>query len=283
MPERGTPASVQRATVTQGKKTMESANRRVLIVIPTLGRRVEYLRETLASIKAQELPAQVVAVIPAGATEARTVARDFDAEIADDPGSMSGAINLGMTLSAPRVDYVNWLGDDDLLAPGSLRRTVECLDARQDAVVAYGHCQYIDPLGRPLWVSRAGRIAPWLMTWGPDLVPQPGMLIRRRAWRAAGGLDPTLHYAMDLDLLLKLRRLGSFVGIPQVLASFRWHPTSLTVANRTASLDESERVKLRHVTGARSWLVATLDPGVRAATRLAANRVNRRAARIGAG
>lgn len=275
--------SVDEARIPERDKLPEEHPPRILIVIPTLGRRVEYLRQTLASIRGQSVAAQVVTVMPKAAVEARRAVREFGAEVIDDPGSMSGAINLGMEMAGPGVDYVNWLGDDDLLAPGSLGATVECLDIRQDAVVAYGQCQYVDPEGRHLWVSKAGRIAPWLMTWGPDLVPQPGMLIRREAWQEVGGLDPALQYAMDLDLLLKLRRLGPFIGIPQVLASFRWHPDSLTVANRTASLDESERVKLGHVTGVRSWLVASLDPGVRAATRLAANRVNRRAARISAG
>lgn len=261
----------------------EDDSARVLIVIPTLGRRVEYLRQTLASIQGQRVSTQVVAVMPAGANEARELAQGSGAAVADDPGSMSAAINLGATLAGPAVDYVNWLGDDDLLAPGAMQAAVDALDDRRDAVAAYGQCQYIDPAGRDLWVSKAGRIAPWLMTWGPDLVPQPGMLIRLEAWRKVGGLDPALRFAMDLDLLLRLRELGPFVSLPRILASFRWHPESLTVANRTASLDESELVKRRHATGVRRWLIGAVDPGVRVATRVAADRVNRRAARLMAG
>jgi hypothetical protein len=39
---------------------------------------------------------------------------------------------------------VPWLGDDDLLEPGSLTATVAALDADAGAVVAYGSCRYID-------------------------------------------------------------------------------------------------------------------------------------------
>jgi GT2 family glycosyltransferase len=177
---------------------------------------------------------------------------------------------------------VNWLGDDDLLAVGSLAAAARALDADPSATVAFGYCDYIDDEGRRLLTSRAGWIAPWLMTWGPDLVPQPGALFRWSAVAAVGGgLDESLSYAMDLDLLLRLRRRGRLVNCRCVLASFRWHPDSTTVANRGWSLAESSAVKRRNV---RAWLrpcLMMLDPVVRVSTRAAARRVtalSRRAA-----
>ena len=253
---------------------------RVLIVIPTLGERVDYLRQTLASIFDQDLPAAVVVVLPDKAEEAAAVARQSGAKVLSDPGSMTLAINAGMAQADSEVDYVNWIGDDDLLEPGALQAAVDALDRAPEAVAAYGYCRYIDPDGRSLWISKAGRIAPWLMTWGPDLVPQPGMLIRAAAWREVGGLDTRLNFALDLDLLLKLRKQGDFICVPQTLSSFRWHPDSLTVSNRTASLDESEVVKRRHATSTQAFMITCLDPLVRLATRLAAKRLNRRAANL---
>ena len=252
---------------------------RVLVVIPTLGRRLDYLQQTLQSIQSQSEPAQIVVVLPEGAAEARALATEMSAAIADDPGSMASAINLGVQKALPSVSYVNWIGDDDLLAPESLRTAVDALDARPEAVAAFGYCDYIDPQGAKLWTSRAGRIAPWLMTWGPDLVPQPGMLIKLSAWRNTPGLQDTLHFALDLDLLLSLRKQGPFVRVPRTLASFRWHPDSLTVSNRTASLDESLAVKAHHATSGQRVLIRLLDPMVRFATRLAAQRLNKRATR----
>ena len=60
---------------------------------------------------------------------------------------------------------------------------------RAMGVVAFGACRYIDPQGRELWISKAGPWAPRVLKWGPDLIPQPGMLVRRSAWSAVGGLD----------------------------------------------------------------------------------------------
>jgi O-antigen/teichoic acid export membrane protein/GT2 family glycosyltransferase len=253
-----------------------AAPSRVLIVVPTLGQRPELLSLTLQSLADQtDEPADVVVVVPAGATEARAVAAATGAAILDDPGSMSAAINLGFASATAAHVYVNWIGDDDLLTRGALGTAARALDATPGAVVAFGYCDYIDDVGRVLFTSRAGRLAPWLMSWGPDLVPQPGCLFRRDAVEAVGGVDSSLRYAMDLDLLLRLRRRGRFVNTHSTLSSFRWHASSTTVANRTPSLDEAELVKRRYLPAGIRRVAPLWERPVRGATRLAARRVNR--------
>jgi GT2 family glycosyltransferase len=146
-------------------------------------------------------------------------------------------------------------------------------------VVAYGACEYIDDDGRLLWTSSAGRWAQVLLPWGPDLIPQPGMLVRRSAWEAVGGLDESLRFAFDLDLLLRLRKVGAFVDVGRVVSSFRWHPDSLTVSDRSASLDESEAVKRRYLGSTANAFKWVWEKPVRGATRVAARGVTRRARR----
>jgi GT2 family glycosyltransferase len=254
----------------------------VLLVVPTLGRRLDFLALTLESIRSQDVPVDIVVVTPADAVAARELATAHGATVVDDPGSLPSAINLGVAAAQPQHEYVNWIGDDDLLAPGSLAATTQALQADQRRVLAYGACSYIDDVGRPLWVSRAGRWAQTILPWGPDLIPQPGMLVRLDAWHAVGGVDASLKFAFDLDLLLKLRQRGTFVDVGRVVSSFRWHPDSLTVSDRTTSLDESEAVKRRYLSpGYRrvSWL---WEQPVRVATRVAAREVTRRARRLSA-
>lgn len=248
---------------------------RVLLVIPTLGRRPELFALTLASILEQDEPADLVVVVPPDAHDVRAQAEAAGSRLVDDPGGMTAAINAGFALAEPHHVYANWIGDDDLLSPGSLRTTAAALDADPAAVVAFGYCDYIDDAGRRLFTSKAGRLAPWLMTWGPDLVPQPGALFRLDAVRKAGLLDPGLSYAMDLDLLLRLRRVGRFVNTRTVLSSFRWHASSTTVANRNPSLDEAELVKRRYLSPWQRRLAPAWERPVRFATRLAARRVSR--------
>jgi glycosyltransferase involved in cell wall biosynthesis len=252
----------------------------ILIVIPTLGERADYLEQTLRSIRSQSTPADIVLVAPDSASHVTDLAARFECELLTDPGSQTLAINYGVTAARDHHQYVNWIGDDDILTPGSLERTFSVLSLNQQAVVAYGACEYIDRDGNELWVSRAGKWAPRILSWGPDLIPQPGMLVRLSAWNAVGGVDTSLRFAFDLDLLLKLRQQGTLLDVGEVVSQFRWHPESLTVSDRTSSLNESEDVKRRYLSpGARRFAWVWEKP-VRGATRLAARGVTRRARSI---
>lgn len=255
---------------------------RVLLVVATLGQRPEFLLQTLESIRAQEVPADIVIVAPLTSESVQAAARQYVVPVLADPGSLTGAINLGAKELKAHHEYFNWLNDDDLLEPGSLAATVRALDENPDVVVAYGACRYIDPEGRQLWVSQAGKWATRILGWGPDLIPQPGMLVRASAWEKVGGVDESYKLAFDLDLLLKLKKLGAFVDVQQVVSSFRWHPTSLTVDDRNTNIAESERAKraaLSPIARKCKWI---WEAPVRVATRFAANEVQRRAKKLSA-
>lgn len=121
----------------------------VLIVIPTLGERVDYLRQTLESIRNQQVKVDIMVVTPASALAARALAHEFNAKVIDDPGSLPAAINLGVAEAGMQHRYVNWLGDDDLLTAGSLQVCVTALATQPKTVLAYGACEYIDEQGQP--------------------------------------------------------------------------------------------------------------------------------------
>lgn len=255
---------------------------RTLVVVPTLGRRPEYLAQTVASVMAQQAPHDLVVVVPPTAVEARTLAADVGARVVDDPGGLSAAVNAGLATAGPEHAYANWIGDDDLLAPDALARAGAVLESSPDVALVYGHCVYIDPDGRLLWTSRAGRLARVALAWGPNLIPQPGMLFRLADFHVVGGLDESLEYAMDLDLLLRLRRRGRFVDLGVPVSSFRWHPDSLTVGSRQASLSESEAVKRRYLSPAGRRARFLWERPTRWATLLAARTVSRRGRRLSA-
>lgn len=251
-------------------------------MVPTLGRRPEFLSACLNSILNQDVEVDIVIVGPVDNDVVAKAAQRADAALIDDPGSLAAAVNIGVAQGVGDHRFINWLGDDDLLTPGSLQATVTVLEKDPTAVVAFGSCAYIDDDGRDLWVSKAGKWAPRILLWGPDLIPQPGMLVRADAWQSVGGLDESLAFAFDLDLLLKLKQLGPLVSVDSVVSCFRWHPSSLTVSDRTRSLNESQEVKRRYLGHtARRWKWVWEKP-IRVATRVAAWRVNRAAQRVSA-
>lgn len=263
--------------------TGTGASPEVLLVVPTLGRRNDLLRLTLQSIRDQVVSSEVAVVSPSHNVGLAALCQEFEAELLPDPGSLPGAINYGIEQRLSSHAYVGWLNDDDLLEPGSLAATTSTLKANPEAVVAFGSCRYIDEYGQHLWVSRAGTWAPRILHWGPDLIPQPGMLVKACAWREVGGLDTSYRLAFDLDLLLRVKQLGRLVDTGTIVSSFRWHSDSLTVDNRGTNLAESERAKRAALSPFARRIAWLWEPPVRWATKMAVKEVNRRAARLSAG
>ena len=254
----------------------------ILVVLPTLGDRLDTLAETLRSVDTQrnEVSLTLVVVAPASATAARDLARAHGAVIVDDPGTgISEAINCGLRARTNETFYA-WMGDDDLFRPHGLRRLRDLLSNRPDAVLAFGGCDYIDPHGRTLAISNAGKLAPLLLSWGPDLIPHPGTMVRLDALEAIGGFDTNLRYSMDLDAFLKLRRFGTFIYTRESVSAFRWHPDSLTVSNRRKSSLESEAVKRRHLPAVIRPVSYLWSYPIRWASALAAQGVNARARKL---
>jgi GT2 family glycosyltransferase len=222
------------------------AKARVLVVLPTLGERLSFLEEALGSIQAQGSIADCVVVAP-DRKEVRALAKRFGATWLEDPATgIAAAVNVGLTARVHHEFYA-WLGDDDLFRLGGLELLLSLLDSDDDAVLAYGACDYILDDGQVVGVSKAGKLARFLLPWGPDLIPHPGTMIRFDDLEAIGGFDESLKFTLDLDAFLKLRKRGRFVSTTHTVSAFRWHTQSLTVSDRRGSSAEAMAVKKRHL------------------------------------
>lgn len=258
------------------------ASAEILVVVPTLGDRLDTLRETLESIESQRhfVSIRLIVVCPEEAHEAKYLATKFNAFVVPDPRKgISDAINIGIQQRKGEEFYA-WMGDDDLFRPKGLLTLRQLFLEKPEAIVAYGGCEYIDPQGNVLTTSNAGKFAQFLLPWGPDLIPHPGSMIRLDALQHIGNFDTKLKFAMDLDAFLKLRKFGKFVCTREVVSAFRWHAESLTVANRGLSSAESEAVKFEHlgpISKKFSWLWTR---PIRLASAIAAQRVNAKAKRF---
>lgn len=255
------------------KKASQSP--RVLVVIATLGQRANYLEETLKSVRTQSyLNIDIVLVYPSKSSETKKLAKKYKAYSIEDPGSMSGAVNLGIQSADPKHSYVTWIGDDDLLEPDMVKTSVKALEAKPESPASFGFCHYINENGKHIFTSRAGNLAPWIMTWGPNLVPLPGSMYRLSSLRKLDYMfDTSLKYAMDLDLFLRLRKLGPLLNVGIPVASFRWHSSSTTVAYKAASLREAEMIKRRYLPSFLRPVSHVWDIPVRIASHIAAKRV----------
>jgi hypothetical protein len=213
------------------------------VVVPTIGQRPEYIESTLRSIR------------EAGETYVVLVGReDFNGKVFADSGlvdlyvdeygpSLPGKINQGFRALPKDIEYITWVGDDDLLSPGALVQAVGVLDGPNKPVLVFGHCQYIDSEGKDVLVKRTGSWAVPLLRFGPQLIPQPSAVFRRDAFEKVGGLSHRYEFAFDFDIFIKLTKLGKSVFIDAITSSHRWHATSLTYSRRWDSVREASAVR----------------------------------------
>lgn len=219
----------------------------VTVAVPSLnyGR---YLDRALRSIFEQGLNVEVF-VADAGSTdESREVIARWAPGLAGwrshkDQGQ-AAAINESVARgSAP---YVCWLNADDWLLPGAFARLIAALEAQPQAPMAYGRAwNHREPGGRetPVFVRPfSERLMAQLC-----IVSQPATLIRRSAWQAVGGVDESLHMAMDYDLWWKLyRRFGTPAFVDAFVAVNREHPQTKTGTQRRLHYREAMAVVRKH-------------------------------------
>jgi GT2 family glycosyltransferase len=231
------------------------------IVIPTMGSRPNWLAENVESIRRQQVPIAIVAVTSdsTAAEVVRRVAPDIPVQVQEEPG-LTAAINQGMR--AARTKYVGWLGDDDVLVPNTAHLMLGLMQRRPDAPFGFGRLILFNADGTYHFTLRPTRFAPIAATTLLNFVPQQGTIFRKQALDQVGFADETLRFAMDLDLWLRLRKLGTPAYLPQVVGGFRWHTGGLTLGNQ-ASRDEAQLVRLRHAGKAHRAVVTCSRPTLR--------------------
>ena len=222
-----------------------------------LSQDTEHEIEILLGCPSAKIPA-VQAALPG----ARVIAED------EGPG-LAHKLHQLLLQTSSDCEYLAWLGDDDLLTAGSLAACIAELEAKPKAVMAYGGCDYIDAKGEVMFTNPASPMAAKILTFGPQLIPQPGSVMRRSSYVEAGGLSNDFGLAFDFDLFLKLKKLGPIVYVSKTLAQFRWHPDSLSVKRRMRSALEASRVRRKHYGSTMRALWPLWEPFVILATWLA--------------
>lgn len=215
--------------------------------MPTLGLRHEFLLQCLRSIReAGEVHICIVA------PDSVDLEIFFQVGLVDqrvkDPGhGLSRAIDFGLRSLPLDIELINWLGDDDMLRPGSVQTASEYLNAHPETLMVFGSCDYIDEESTVIGTNKSGRWAVPLLRFGPCLVPQPGALFRRDAYESVGGLSRDFGWAFDFEFFIRLSRLGELHYIPTTLSAFRWHQDSLSVGGRKHSAREASRARKLHM------------------------------------
>jgi glycosyltransferase involved in cell wall biosynthesis len=220
------------------------------IIVATLGERIS-LKQTLKSITNQNITdLEVKMVIPKGkadylkqiATEANL--KNYEL-IVDEGRGLSAAINQGFSAEGD-FDFFGWINDDDELTTNSLSRSIKFLISNINKSAVIGNLGYLSSKSNKIITNKVSKINLIVSKIGPNIIPQPGSLIRKSAFRDKPLLNVKYKYAMDLDMWLRILANGQIGIIKESQALMNWHSESITISNRKKASIEAFQIRYRN-------------------------------------
>lgn len=210
---------------------------KIAVIVPTFNR-AEYLREALASVMAQERPADEIIVVDDGSKDhTALVCQEFPCRyLPNAHKGLSAARNTAMAVTD--AELLVFLDDDDHLLPHSLRVQEQAFLSDPLLGVVYGRAHLIDRHGRPAGEHLKNHRPPRHFVrelLHENFVVIQTVMVRARVVRDAGGFRQTP--AEDLDLWIRLALRGvrfRYLDLP--LAEYRKMPGTLSAAPLRYSL-----------------------------------------------
>lgn len=168
-------------------------------------------------------------------------------------GGQAAAIARGFSRMDGRPDdLMAWLNSDDFYLPGAFADVASFFAAHPEVDVVYSHRLVVDESDRVIGRWHLPPHDDTVLRLN-DFVPQETLFWRRRIWDRVGGIDSSLQFAMDWDLLLRFQQAGArIVCVPRFLGGFRVHRSQKT-SQAMATIGQTEIDWLRTRTHGR-WI-----------------------------
>ena len=198
---------------------------RISIVTPSYNQG-RFIEETIRSVILQGYPNLEYIIIDGGSTDDATeVIRKYESHLAywvsEKDRGQTDAINKGFARATG--DILAWINSDDLYFPGALSYVGNFFARRKGAHILTGAHTDIDARGKVLgylWPVRPSfhRLLCLGMHFG-----QPASFWSKRAYERVGGMDTSMDFCMDYDLMLRMTRYYRTHSTRVPLACFRVH------------------------------------------------------------
>ena len=218
---------------------------KISIITPSFNQ-VQYLETTIRSVLLQGYPNLEYIVIDGGSSDGsleiiQKYAPWLAHWVSEPDRGQSHALNKGFEHATG--EWVAWINSDDIYLPGAFFKVGNAVAEQEcdwligKTVMTDGQLRKIGMFNPELY-SALGRDARYTSRGWLDFVctkqagislPQQSSFWRREVVVSAGGINESIHYAMDHELLGRLARLGLRpTTIGDELACFRMHATQKT-------------------------------------------------------
>lgn len=208
-------------------------NPSVSVIIPAYNAE-KYLEEAVGSVLRQSSPAAEILIVDDGSTDGTlAMAHDLAAQhalitVLTRPNGGSGpARNTGIAQASG--EYLLFLDADDRLHENAIRDHLRAFAAQPEAVMVFGANDVIDAQGALLSPNPTPVEDVTLEDLAMRVIPIPSQsMYRKSAVDEIGGYNERFRQSQDVDLHLRLARVGVIFSHGMKVVDYRRHPTQVT-------------------------------------------------------
>jgi glycosyltransferase involved in cell wall biosynthesis len=218
----------------------------VSIVTPSLDQ-ARYLPEAIESVGAQTYSPIEHVVVDGGSADSTVdiLERSSGLRWVSEPDrGQSHALNKGCSLSSGQI--LGWLNADDAFEPHAVAEGVAALRETGAGLVYADVTRVNDDGVNPRRIRSRDAWDLWTELNEGNGIFSPAVFFTREAFEAVGGVDESLHLAMDYDLWLKIGKSFGAHHVDAVWAVQRIHDRAKTIRQFEEFWPERLAVSRRH-------------------------------------
>lgn len=210
----------------------------------------KYLAETIESVLENIKRGDEYFIIDGGSTDNSIEVilryeKHLSGWISEKDQGYADALAKGFSRSTSQLQC--WINCGDLLLPSALDQARARLSS-SDVDMIFGDDVYIDEDSSVLQISN-GEVKDLakMMVYGGWTPLQDACYWRRSLYEKVGGITPTLLYAADYDLFLRMSLSGKCQYVPLIFSAFRRHSGQTSIHHAKGYKIEREQCRQREI------------------------------------
>ncbi len=233
---------------------------KISVIVPSYNQG-HFIARTVESVLDQRDP-DVQLIIMDGGSKDNTLQvlepyrKHIDVLVSERDKGQSDALQKGLKYATG--DYIGWQNSDDVYLPGFFRKVREAIAAdaqrgQEPADVYFGDQMVMDAEDNLIYRKTFGPFRlPYLLYMKWNITNQTS-LFAKKALDRVGGFDPSLQYAMDFDLYVRLGLAGArFHWLGCFTGGFRLHGDSKGSTMQGTRAKEYDLLRKKYLPGYRS-------------------------------